>query len=226
MADRILLIGTARRAASLRRQAEVAQAQSGKGARAFDGQRFNLIVIDAASMYISGERISRDLKARFPESAQILISGALQAEGAIEADLILDADVTARQLTGAVARLLSADPQDAICCGPFRLHRTTRILHSRGRPIPLNPKLAGLMVLLMSRPNQTLSCAHIMREVWKTAYLGDTRTLYVHIRRAREVLETDPENPVYLKTVRGQGYRLEIAENEELAIGAGCCAVR
>ncbi|MCY3866130.1 MAG: helix-turn-helix domain-containing protein, partial [Chloroflexi bacterium] len=52
--------------------------------------------------------------------------------------------------------------------------------------------------------------------------LGDTRTLYVHIRRAREVLERDPENPVYLKTVRGQGYRLEISEAEQPAIDAGC----
>ena len=168
MADRILLIGTARWAASLRRQAEVAQAQSGKGASAFGGQRFGLIVIDAASMYISGERISRDLKTRFPESAQILISGSRQAESVAAADAVLGADVTARQLKGAVSRLLSADTQDSICCGPFRLNPTTRILHSHGRPILLSPKLSGLIALLLSRPNQTLPRAHIMREVWKT----------------------------------------------------------
>jgi len=219
--ERILLIGTARWAANLRRLSEVAQAQSGKGARAFDGQQFNLIVVDAASMYISGERICREMKARFPVAAQILVSGSLRADSVSEADVILNADVTARQLRGAVSRLLSADPHDFLCCGPFRLNRTTRILLSHGRPIPLNPKLAGLIELLMSCPNQTLPQAHIMQEVWKTAYLGDTRTLYVHIRRAREVLEHDPENPVYLKTVRGQGYRLEIAENERPAIGAG-----
>lgn len=221
MSDRILLIGTARWAATLRRHAKVAQARSGKGARTFDGQRFGLIVVDAASMYISGERISRDMKARFPDAMQILISGSLQADSKTEADVILDADVTARQLNGAVSRLLSADPQDSIRCGPFRLNRTTRILHSHGRPIPLNPKLAGLIGLLMSCPNQTLPRAQIMQEVWNTAYLGDTRTLYVHIRRAREILERDPENPVYLKTARGQGYRLEIAEKEEPAIAAG-----
>lgn len=221
MADRILLIGTARWAASLRRHTEVAQSQSGRGASAYVGQRFSLIVIDAASMYISGERICRDMRARFPESAQILISGSRQADSVSAADIVLAADVTARQLKGAVSRLLSANPQDSICCGPFRLNRTTRILNSHGRRMLLSPKLAGLIALLMSCPNQTLPQAHIMREVWKTAYLGDTRTLYVHIRRAREVLERDPENPVYLKTVRGQGYRLEIAETGQPAINAG-----
>lgn len=172
-------------------------------------------------MYISGERISRDMKARFPDAAQILISGARQADGAARADIILNADATARQLHGAVSRLLSADPKDSICCGPFRLNRTTRILHAHGRPIPLNPKLADLIELLMSCPNQTLPRARIMQEVWNTAYLGDTRTLYVHIRRAREIMEGDPANPVYLKTVRGQGYRLEIKGKEEPAIAAG-----
>ena len=221
MSDRILIIGTARWAATLRRHSEVAQAQSGKHARAFDGQRFSLIVIDAASMYISGERISRDMKARFPDSTQILISGSLQAESISGADVILDAAATARQLNGAVSRLLSADPLDSINCGPFFLNRTTRILTAHGRHIPLNPKLAGLIELLMSYPNQTLPRAYIMQEVWKTAYLGDTRTLNVHIRRAREVLEQDPRRPVYLKTVRGQGYRLEIAENEEPEFSAG-----
>ena len=83
-----------------------------------------------------------------------------------------------------------------------------------GRRIPLNPKLAGLLELLMSKPNQTLPRTQIMQEVWSTTYLGDVRTLYVHIRRARDVLEPDRKNPVYLKTVRGQGYRLEIGENE------------
>ncbi len=221
MGDRILLIGTARWAATLGRHSEVAQAQSGKAARSFGGQRFSLIVVDAASMYISGERISRDMKARFPDAAQILISGSFRVEDVSKADIILNADVTARQLNGAVSRLLSADPQEFIRCGPFRLNRKTRILHCHGRPISLNPKLARLIELLMSCPNQTLPRARIMQEVWNTAYLGDTRTLYVHIRRAREILERDPANPVYLKTARGQGYRLEIAEKEEPTIAAG-----
>lgn len=168
-------------------------------------------------MYISGERICRDMRARFPGASLLLISS---LAGAVDADLVLSAGLTSRRLRGAATRLLSADSGDSICCGPFVLNRTTRILRAHGKRAQLSPKLAGLIALLMSHPNQTLPRATIMQEVWKTQYLGDTRTLNVHIRRARQFLETDPQNPVYLKTVRGQGYRLEIkrkAENRRTA---------
>jgi len=164
-------------------------------------------------MYISGERICRDMKTRFSESTLILISDASQVESASEADVILSAPLTARQLNRAVSRILNADPLDTVHCGPFTLNRTTRILLAHGKPVQLNPKLAGLIELLMSHPNETLPRGKIMQKVWKTAYLGDTRTLNVHIRHARKILEIDPQKPVYLRTVRGHGYRLEVATN-------------
>ena len=49
-----------------------------------------------------------------------------------------------------------------------------------------------------------------MEKVWQTDYIGDTRTLDVHIRWVREMIEADPSHPQYLKTVRGVGYRLDI----------------
>ena len=160
-------------------------------------------------MYISGERICRDMKRRFPESTLMLISTSAQADSAADADIVLNAPLTARALTAAVSRLL-AEPHEVIRCGPFTLNRTARILQAHGRHAPLSPKLAGLIELFMSRPNETLTRADIMRQVWKTAYLDDTRTLNVHIRQARKLLETNPKKPAYLKTVRGIGYRLEV----------------
>ena len=50
----------------------------------------------------------------------------------------------------------------------------------------------------------------LMERVWDTSYLGDTRTLDVHVRWIRRAIEEDPGNPRYLKTVRGVGYRLEV----------------
>lgn len=211
MAIRILLIGRARWLTTLRRIYEVAWARSGIQARTYAGQRFRLIIVDAASMYVSGERICRDMKSRFPESTLLLISASAQADNAADADVALSVPLTARTLAAAVSRLLAADPNDVIRCGPFTLNRTTRILQAHGKSAPLNPKLAGLIELFLSRPNKTLARADIMREVWKTAYLDDTRTLNVHIRYARKLLETNPQKPIYLKTVRGIGYRLEIA---------------
>ena len=49
-----------------------------------------------------------------------------------------------------------------------------------------------------------------MQRVWNTDYLGEMRTLYVHIRHARTVMETDPKYPNCLKTIRGIGYRLDV----------------
>ena len=210
MASRILLVGTARWLAALRRSYEVAHARSGIQARIYAGQRFSLIIVDAASMYISGIRVCRDLKARFPESTLLLISASANANSATAADIALSAPITARALTAAVSRLLAADPHDVIRCGPFTLNRTARVLQAHGKSAPLSPKLAGLIDLFMSRPNETLPRGDIMRLVWKTAYLDDTRTLDVHIRHARMRLEIDPKKPTYLKTVRGKGYRLEV----------------
>ncbi|MBZ0290929.1 MAG: helix-turn-helix domain-containing protein, partial [Anaerolineae bacterium] len=50
----------------------------------------------------------------------------------------------------------------------------------------------------------------LMEQVWNTAYMGDTRTLDVHIRWIREAIEENPSKPRYLKTVRGVGYRLDV----------------
>jgi two-component system phosphate regulon response regulator PhoB len=63
------------------------------------------------------------------------------------------------------------------------------------------------LYLLTSHPNQVLSRKTIMQEVWETDYLGDTRTLDVHIRWLREKIEDNPSRPQRLITIRGTGYR-------------------
>jgi DNA-binding response OmpR family regulator len=59
----------------------------------------------------------------------------------------------------------------------------------------------------MENAGEVLSRGTIMKEVWETDYLGDTRTLDVHIRWVREKLEDNPSRPQYIITVRGVGYR-------------------
>jgi DNA-binding response OmpR family regulator len=61
----------------------------------------------------------------------------------------------------------------------------------------------------MQQPGEVLTRKYLMQQVWDTSYLGDTRTLDVHIRWLREAIEDDPTDPVYLRTVRRQGYRFE-----------------
>ena len=74
----------------------------------------------------------------------------------------------------------------------------------------LTPKEFLLLKMFMSNPGQVLSHKAIMKEVWNTSYMGDTRTLYVHVSWIRGKLEEDPGKPAILRTVRGVGYRFEV----------------
>jgi DNA-binding response OmpR family regulator len=72
----------------------------------------------------------------------------------------------------------------------------------------LTPKEFNLLQLLVEYKDRDLSRRAIMKEVWDTDYMGDTRTLDVHIRWVREKIEDNPNRPRRLITIRGVGYRL------------------
>jgi two-component system phosphate regulon response regulator PhoB len=71
----------------------------------------------------------------------------------------------------------------------------------------LTPKECELLALFMSYPGRVLSRKLLMKEVWETDFLDDTRTLEVHICWLRKKIEEDPRRPQRLRTVRGVGYR-------------------
>jgi DNA-binding response OmpR family regulator len=66
------------------------------------------------------------------------------------------------------------------------------------------------MELVLRNPEKALERREIMQKVWETDYVDDTRTLDVHIRWLRKVIEPDPRQPHYLTTVRGMGYCLTL----------------
>jgi DNA-binding response OmpR family regulator len=70
----------------------------------------------------------------------------------------------------------------------------------------LRPMECRLLQVLMQRPNRVVSRASLMQEVWETDFLDDTRTLDVHICMLRRKIEPNPQDPKYLRTVRGVGY--------------------
>ena len=76
----------------------------------------------------------------------------------------------------------------------------------------LTPKKLSLLKLFMERPNTTITRLELMEAIWNTKYMGDTRTLDVHIRWLRETIEHDPNKPQYLQTIRGQGYKLTLSQ--------------
>jgi DNA-binding response OmpR family regulator len=76
--------------------------------------------------------------------------------------------------------------------------------------VHLTPKETKLMALLMKNVGKVVSRSELMQEVWHTEYLGDTRTLDVHICWLRQKIEDNPRVPEMILTRRGQGYELRI----------------
>jgi len=88
----------------------------------------------------------------------------------------------------------------------LRLNLETKELQNGHGVIHLTPKECHLLATFMRYPNQVLSHKFLMREVWETDYLGDMRTLHVHISWLRRKIESS-RRPNRLRTVRGVGYR-------------------
>jgi DNA-binding response OmpR family regulator len=84
------------------------------------------------------------------------------------------------------------------------------ILRRNGDEIHLTPKETKLMVLLMQNVGKVVSRSELMQAVWNTEYLGDTRTLDVHICWLRQKIEDNPRIPELILTRRGQGYELRV----------------
>lgn len=117
---------------------------------------------------------------------------------------------TARRLLNLVQKLLLSRRDYVVTIGPLTLDRRTRCVRSPRGVCLLPPKQFQLLDYLVRHPGQVISRRQFMQGIWNTAYLGDTRTLDVHIRWLRECIELDPEHPQLIRTVRGQGYFLAV----------------
>jgi DNA-binding response OmpR family regulator len=170
----------------------------------------DLIVFDAASMRSSGTRSCRRLRRAIGEVPIIHCRAAGEAEDtAAEADVYLELPFTPRKLLNRVRALLPADDmkEEVIRCGCITIYRDKRSVEVNGHgERALTPKQAQLLEEFVRYPNQVVSRRQLMQNVWRTDYIGDTRTLDVHIRWVREIIEEDPAQPKLLRTVRGKGY--------------------
>ncbi len=92
----------------------------------------------------------------------------------------------------------------------FSLNLAKACLQKGEEQIHLTPKECKLLALLMQNAGQVVSRKTLMQQVWDTDYLGDTRTLDVHICWLRRKMEKNPKRPKYIITRRGQGYLLKV----------------
>ena len=103
---------------------------------------------------------------------------------------------------------LQATPDNVLTFEDIALHPQECRVFLRGEEVSLSPKEFRILELFMGQPRRVWSRDQIIDQVWGYDFMGDNKTVDVHIRWIREKLEADPSHPVYIKTVRGFGYRL------------------
>lgn len=171
----------------------------------------DLIVIDADSMRTSGKRICQSLRAAAKTTPIILIIGnGVNEKNSFDADIVMQLPFTLQKLLNRIKVLLPLKPgNDSLKAGPIELDLSQRFVKINEKQISLTPRLTRLLQALMERPGQVYGRDDLFKFVWETDYIGDTRTLDVHVSWLRNLLEEDPRHPDFIKTVRGVGYRLD-----------------
>ena len=100
-------------------------------------------------------------------------------------------------------------PGDRMAIGDIVLDQTARQVWRAGRLLELRQREFDLLCALMEHAGQAVQRHDLLDLVWGEGWIGDPRTLDVHIRWLREKVEEDPSAPRYIQTVRGYGYRFE-----------------
>lgn len=194
---------------------KVARASTGRQALEWVQENTpRLVVFDASSMRSSGARTCRRLRGVLGEVPIIhcRLEG-LAEDPSLLADVYLEQPFTGRKLLNRVRDLLPVDlhKEEVIRYGHILFYRSKRAVDVRGKGEQrLTPKLAQLLEEFLRHPNELVSRSQLMRNVWHTDYVGDTRTLDVHVRWIRECIENDPSAPALLRTIRGKGFILAI----------------
>ncbi|HEX9333706.1 MAG TPA: response regulator transcription factor [Anaerolineales bacterium] len=170
----------------------------------------SLVIVNAPSLRSTGIRICLSLRKKDAKIPIILI---VENEKPIDKDLadsILILPFTAQKLVNRVKALMPGDGNNVVSVGPIRLDIENRRVRSLGKNTKLTPRLITLLQILMDKHGEVVEREALFKKVWETNYTGDTRTLDVHISWLRRAIELDPDNPKFLKTIRGVGYRLDV----------------
>lgn len=116
----------------------------------------------------------------------------------------------------AILRRTSVRPEDQneIVIKDVNINLVKHEVKVRGELVDLKPKEFELLKLLITNTGKVFTRDFLLEQLWGYDYLGDTRTVDVHVRRIRQKVEEDPASPRFLKTVHGIGYKFQFDEEK------------
>ena len=170
----------------------------------------SLVVVNAPSLRSTGIRICSSIRKKDSKVPIILIVENGKPVEKDLADSVISLPFTVQKLVNRIKALMPGDGDNMVNVGPIRLDLENRRVRSLGKNTKLTPRLITLLQILMDKHGEVVEREALFKKVWETNYTGDTRTLDVHISWLRRAIELDPDNPKFLKTIRGVGYRLDV----------------
>ena len=201
---------------------EVSVAADGPAALAeFDRAGADIVLLDLMLPGMSGTDVCKQLRARSGVPVIMVTARDAEIDKVLGLELGADDYVTkpysARELIARIRAVLrrGAESDEAIFAdlvleaGPVRMDVERHVVSVGGEPVALPLKEFDLLEYLMRNSGRVLTRGQLIDRVWGADYVGDTKTLDVHVKRLRSKIEADPANPVHLVTVRGLGYKLE-----------------
>ncbi|UOY00951.1 response regulator transcription factor [Blastococcus sp. PRF04-17] len=207
----------------LRREGfEAVVAPTGNDALAeFDRGGADIVLLDLMLPGLPGTEVCRALRSRSNVPIIMLTAKDAEIDKVVGLELGADDYVTkpysARELVARIRAVLrrrtdvaEAPSEDGVLeAGPVRMDVERHVVAVDGASVALPLKEFDLLEYLLRNAGRVLTRGQLIDRVWGSDYVGDTKTLDVHVKRLRAKLEPDPANPKYLLTVRGLGYKLE-----------------
>ena len=206
----------------LRREGfEVSIAGTGPDALSeFDRSGADLVLLDLMLPGLSGTEVCRTLRQRSNVPVIMLTARDSEIDKVVGLELGADDYVTkpfsSRELVARIRAVLRrrTEPEELVPAvlesGPVRMDVDRHVVTVGGSTVPMPLKEFDLLELLLRNAGRVLTRGQLIDRVWGADYVGDTKTLDVHVKRLRAKIEPDPSNPRYLVTVRGLGYKFEV----------------
>lgn len=199
----------------------VTAATGAEALRKFDQGGIDLVLLDLMIPEVSGTEVCRQIRTKSRVPIIMLTAKDSEVDKVVGLEIGADDYVTkpysSRELVARIRAVLRRNTSDGVetqpgvmTVGGIRMDIDRHQVSVNGIPVSLPLKEFELLEFLMRNAGRVLTRMQLIDRVWGSDYVGDTKTLDVHIKRLRAKIETDPANPTLIQTVRGLGYKMEL----------------